>query len=91
MAVKRRRELSTDNTPYPYPSKFGSHSSMIDEAETQKLNLDSSLVVIKDEFGMYVTKRNRLDSGLADPNRYVDRGPAHPSVIFVNHYYKSNE
>ena len=52
-----------------YPSFFGSHSSMIDEEETAKLN-DPKLVVLKDEDGFYTTERNRLDTKMADPNRY---------------------
>lgn len=56
----------------PYPSPFGSHLSMVDLEETAKLN-DPNLVVLKDNAGFYVTERNRLDSGLADPNRYGKR------------------
>ena len=41
---------------------------MIDEAETEKLGNESK-VVLKDEFGLYTTDRNRLDNGLSDPNR----------------------
>lgn len=52
-----------------YPSLYGSHSSMIDESKTAELN-DDKLVVLKDNYGYYTTERNRLDSGLADPNRY---------------------
>ena len=51
-----------------YPSLFGSHASMIDEAETEKLG-DPDKVVLKDDFGLYTTDRNRLDKGFADPNR----------------------
>ena len=54
---------------YDYPSVFGSHSSMVDEEETKKLD-DPNLVALKDEFGIYVTERARLDTRLADPNRY---------------------
>lgn len=52
-----------------YPSQFGSHTSMIDQEATEKLE-DGSRVVLRDEFGLYETDRDRLDSGLADPNRY---------------------
>jgi hypothetical protein len=56
-----------------YPSVFGSHASMIDEDETNKLD-DPTLVVLRDEHGLYTTERNKLDNGTADPNRYkVDR------------------
>lgn len=54
---------------YNFPSVFGSHSSMINEVETEKLE-DKSLVVLTDEFGNYITERNRIDTRLADPNRY---------------------
>lgn len=55
---------------YVYPSHFGSHSSMIDEEETKKLD-DSNLVVLRDEHGIYTTERRRLDDGLTDTNRCV--------------------
>ena len=55
---------------YAYPSQYGSHASMVDEEATKGLN-DTKLVVCKDEHGTYITERNRLDSGLADPNRYA--------------------
>jgi hypothetical protein len=55
---------------YNYPSHFGSHSSMIDEEETKKLD-DSNLVVLKDEHGIYTTERRRLDDGCTDPNRCI--------------------
>lgn len=53
-----------------FPSVFGSHTSMIDADETAKLT-DPNLVAIRDEHGVYITERKRLDTGLADPNRYV--------------------
>jgi hypothetical protein len=54
---------------YGYPSVFGSHKSMINASETEKLN-SSDLVVLTDEHGDYTTEKNKLDNGLADPNRY---------------------
>ena len=65
---KREKE-----TPYNYPSRFGSHASMVDKDRTDKLG-NPDLVVCKDEFGFYTTYKRRLDSGLADPNRYDNRG-----------------
>lgn len=53
---------------YKYPSRFGSHTTMAVEDETFELNHDE--VVCEDEFGRYITNRNRLDNGLADPNRF---------------------
>lgn len=58
---------------YPYPSRFGSHSKMVDEVETSKLH-DPDVVVCKDENGLYVTEKHRLDNGLADPNRFSELG-----------------
>ena len=51
-----------------FPSPYGSHKSMVDES--CKLANDKFVVCI-DEFGPYVTERNRLDSGLADPHRHA--------------------
>ncbi len=47
---------------YQYPSRFGSHSSMIKSR-------DGTIVVCTDEFGDYTTQAWRLDNGLTDPNR----------------------
>lgn len=59
---------------YKYPSRFGSHSSMVVESATNdrsEYDGDADLVVCEDEFGQYETSRTRLDNGLADPNRYL--------------------
>ena len=72
------KSISTGGMPekekkYSFPSRFGSHSSMIDAEETEKLG-DPSRVVLKDEHGTYITERSKLDCGLSDPNRYpLDR------------------
>ncbi len=47
---------------YPFPSRFGSHSSMV-------LSQNEDEVLCEDEFGRYSTSKKNLDSGLADPNR----------------------
>jgi len=60
------------------PSRFGSHSSMIVESEIS----DENLVTLKDEFGEYVTEKSKLDTGLADPNRYA---VSRISKLFVGH------
>lgn len=52
---------------YLFPSHYGSHASMVDQAETSRL--DSEWCVCKDEYGMYVTLRRNVDTGLADPYR----------------------
>lgn len=59
-----------------FPSLFGSHASMIDEALTKGLCETlghDKMVVLIDEHGAYTTERNRLDNKLADPNRYSGR------------------
>lgn len=55
---------------YEFPSRFGSHASMINEAATAALK-DEGKVVCEDEIGQYVTERKNVDSGLADLNRYT--------------------
>lgn len=60
---------NVEKAEYPYPTRFGSHASMIDLQETAKLEKEG-MVVLKDENGFYITERGRVDSGMADPNRY---------------------
>lgn len=67
MAKKIREKKEKSN--YSFPSRFGSHLSMVDEELTKKLD-DVNKVVCNDEHGSYVTFRNRLDSGVSDPARY---------------------
>ena len=50
---------------YPYPSRFGSHKSMV-------VKEDGEFVFCEDEFGQYKTLKNRLDNGCADPFRYAE-------------------
>jgi hypothetical protein len=52
-----------------YPSQYGSHLSMVDKELTASLN-EPFKVVLEDESGHYVTTKDRLDDGLADPSRY---------------------
>lgn len=48
---------------YPYPSKYGSHQSMVVE------ELNDGKVICEDEKGRYETTVSRLDNGEADPRR----------------------
>jgi hypothetical protein len=48
-------------------SWFGSHAEMVVE------ELEDGKVVCKDDKGTYITYKNRLDNGLADPKRYSGR------------------
>ena len=61
-----------------YPSEFGSHTSMANEEVTGKISAGKQdatdpWIVLKDERGDYATRKSRLDSGLADPNRCADQ------------------
>ena len=49
-----------------YPSKYGSHESMVEEAYSD------DLVICRDNRGRYITKKFRLDSGIADPARFAN-------------------
>lgn len=40
----------------------------------QPICLKDGEVLCKDDRGFYVTTKNRVDSGLADPNRYANHG-----------------
>lgn len=64
----------------PYPSEFGSHSSMVDTVKTAELpppvipegeEKAVEMVVCKDQYGFYETEKYRIDNNLADPNRYA--------------------
>jgi hypothetical protein len=68
-----------------YPSDFGSHASMTDQELTGKIaaakqDAADPWVVLKDDRGDYATRKSRLDSGLADPNRCADQ-PAREKVV----------
>ena len=69
MAYKKYVPPSKKKEEPKFPSLYGSHSSMIDEEETEKLD-DGTMVVLKDEKGLYKTYRKRLDNKMADPRRY---------------------
>jgi len=58
------------DTTKNYPSLFGSHASMICEDLTNRLT-DPTLVILKDNDGYYMTKKDRLDNGSADPYRWT--------------------
>lgn len=52
----------TKNT-YAYPSRYGSHQSMV-------VSINDNVALCKDEYGEYQTELYRLDNGSADPNRF---------------------
>jgi hypothetical protein len=59
------------------PTDFGSHASMTNEESTARIpearqDAADPWVILADERGHYATRKSRLDSGMADPNRYAD-------------------
>ena len=68
-----------------YPSEFGSHTSMINAEATGKIaearqDAADAWQVLTDERGDYATRKSRLDTGMADPNRCADH-PARQKVV----------
>ena len=59
----------TTKTPY------GSTSDMIvtDENILKKVSVAEFCVLLQDDEGYYITNKNRIDSGLADPLRYCEK------------------
>ena len=75
--AKNKKRHQTGNS-VTTPSWFGSHESMVvDHNELQiggrDVTLSEGQVLCKDDKGYYVTERNKLDTGIADPNRYSNR------------------
>ncbi len=58
-----KKTLPSKVEKYPFPSRYGSHSSMV-------FSRIGKRVICRDEHGLYYTDPERLDNGLADPNRY---------------------
>ena len=57
------------------PSEFGSHASMVNAEMTEKIakqDAGDPWQVLTDERGNYVTQKHRIDTNMADPNRYAD-------------------
>lgn len=52
---------------------YGSDSNMIvDLSQYKSISINADEVVCKDDRGFYITKKNRINSGLADPSRHSD-------------------
>lgn len=66
MSKKKHDVGRTITTPSPY----GSHASMVVDHTKYNAVLNADEVLCKDDYGVYITKRSRLDDGLADPARY---------------------
>jgi len=67
-AKKTYKQYGKNTAEYAYPSRYGSHNSMVDSELTAKLKNDT-FVVLKDEHGAYITEKKLLDSGVADSYR----------------------
>ena len=67
MAKSRNTRRHVTGTTVTTKSWFGSHADMVVEEINEKE------VMCEDQNGRYKTLRDRLDNGLADPNRYSNR------------------
>ena len=67
MAKSRNTRRHVTGTTVTTKSWFGSHADMVVEEINEKE------VMCEDQLGRYKTLRDRLDNGLADPNRYSNR------------------
>ena len=65
---KNKRRGSVSTYEHPYPSRYGSHDTMIVKWVKP---FDEAFVICEDERGLYVTDRNRPDTGIADPKRWA--------------------
>lgn len=54
------------------PSRYGSHAEFVVDHSSFDLKIDDNQVLCKDDKGYYVTFKDRLDSGGADPNRWTE-------------------
>ena len=65
MAKKQHKTPKYDSSvQYQGKTPYGSHKEMVVE------DLGNGLLRLEDEKGCYITSKDRLDSGLADPNRW---------------------
>ena len=67
MAKSRNTRRHVTGTTVTTKSWFGSHADMVVEEINEKEGM------CEDQNGRYKTSRDRLDNGLADPNRYSNR------------------
>ena len=61
-----------------FASDFGSHANMINAELNEKIaaakqDAADPWAILTDERGNYATRKSRVDSGMADPNRYADQ------------------
>ena len=65
--IKKKHETGNSITT---PSWFGSHQSMVVNEDEYNESIAENEVLCKDDRGVYVTLKKRLDTGAADPARY---------------------
>ena len=69
MAKAGKKKHDTGST-ITTPSWFGSHESMLVALPYNFANIPDDMCVCEDDNGEYLTYKDRLDNGLADPKRY---------------------
>lgn len=60
-----------------FPSEFGSHAMMVNAELTEKISAAKQDAadpwqILTDERGNYATRKHRIDTNMADPNRFAD-------------------
>ena len=60
-----------------FPSEFGSHAMMVNAELTGKIaeakqDATDPWQILTDERGNYATRKHRIDTNMADPNRFAD-------------------
>ena len=60
-----------------FPSEFGSHAMMVNAELTEKItaakqDATDPWQILTDERGNYATRKHRIDTNMADPNRFAD-------------------
>ena len=60
-----------------FPSEFGSHAMMVNAELTEKItaakqDATDPWQILTDERGNYATRKHRIDTSMADPNRFAD-------------------
>lgn len=51
---------------------FGTTGDMVVDHTKYKVSISDNEALCKDDMGFYITIKNRIDSGIADPNRYAN-------------------
>jgi hypothetical protein len=74
--AKDNKKGGKDDKP-TFPTEFGSHASMVNEEVNgtiveAKQDAGDPWSILTDERGNYATRKSRLDTGMADPNRFAD-------------------